>query len=254
MELVLDFSRAASADGDTIREGPAGRLLESLRYALAHDLPNQLLAVQGLARLVLEEQGERLDPAGRELLERLAAAARRADELTRSLADLARLVRLAGHEEEVAPALVVREAAAGVNLFFPELAIEYHVEDGLPTLRVSRFALYQLLVQLLRAAARTARPGTLLHVEVGAASTPEGIGFWVADDGAGLGPDQVQQLRDLAPGGRGMTTGNELGLVLVCQVVAGWGGSLRVRSSPDEGTRFTVRVPDHRERTEGDRP
>jgi signal transduction histidine kinase len=254
MERILDFSRAASADRDATGEGPAGRLLESLRHALAHDLPNQLLAVQGLARLVLEEQGERLDPAGRELLERLAAAARRADESARSLADLVRLVRLAGHEEEVALAPVVREAAAGVNLFFPGSAIEYHVEDGLPSLRVSRFALHQLLVQLLRAAARTARPGTLLHVEVGAASTPEGIEFWVADDGTGLSPDQVRQLSDLAPGGRGLTTGNELGLALVCQVVAGWGGSLRVRSRPDEGTRFTVRVPDHCERTEGGRP
>ena len=75
----------------------AERLLACFEKAVRHELPNQLVAIQGLARLVAEEQANRLDPEGRYQLDRLIALARRTDALVRVLADLARFSRPSGH-------------------------------------------------------------------------------------------------------------------------------------------------------------
>ncbi len=68
-------------------------LLALLQKALGHELPNHLVAVQGLARMLEMEQAERLDDEGKDYLRRLAAAAQRAHELARSLADRVRAER-----------------------------------------------------------------------------------------------------------------------------------------------------------------
>jgi len=61
--------------------------------ARAADKDDRLVAVQGLARLLLLEQDQRLDSEGKSYLNRLAAAVRQADEMVRALAELGRLLR-----------------------------------------------------------------------------------------------------------------------------------------------------------------
>src|SRR5688500_10101431 len=66
-------------------------LLEILRKSLAHDLPNQLVALQGLARVLEMEEGDRLGPDGKDYLRRMAAGAQRAHANIRSLAEMVKL-------------------------------------------------------------------------------------------------------------------------------------------------------------------
>ena len=63
-----------------------------MQKALGHELPNQLIAVQGLARL-LDTETERLSDDGKEYLQRLGAAAQRSHEMVRALADFLRALR-----------------------------------------------------------------------------------------------------------------------------------------------------------------
>ena len=86
-------------------------LLALLQKALGHDLPNQLLAIQGLARQLEMDQTERLDDEGKDYLCRLAAAARRTHDEVRGLADLVRAER-------------------SVKALLPGQAVEYHGRDS----------------------------------------------------------------------------------------------------------------------------
>jgi hypothetical protein len=81
----------SSADG--VSADRLAHLLAVLRQALGHDLPNQLIAVQGLARLLELEQGERLGAEGRDYLGRLAAGAAAAHARVAELAELVRQAR-----------------------------------------------------------------------------------------------------------------------------------------------------------------
>jgi signal transduction histidine kinase len=239
MDIHHDFGPDA-ADPTLPGRERRERLLACFQQALGHELPNQLVALQGLARMLDLEQGDRLDADGRGRLLRLADLARGADRLVRSLAEIGRLCRDPGPREAVCLAEAAREAAAEVNLLSPGQRVEYHFQEPSPVLTVSPRGLRHVLVQLIRNAAQAAVPGRALHVEVGGRRETAGVAWWVKDDGRGLSEAEAPNLFEPFVGGDGAG----LGLFLVRQVVAGWGGSVRVQSEPGRGATFTVFVRD----------
>jgi signal transduction histidine kinase len=212
------------------------RLLGCFQKALGHEFANQLVALQGLARLLVEEQSDRLDEEGRSLLLHVADLARRADGLARALADMGRVLRDPGPAEAVALPDVALEAAAEVNLLFPGWSVAYHFSREAAVLPVSRRSLRLVLVHLLRNAVQ-AGGGRRVPLDVGSRRTTEGVEWWVKDDGRGLTDTEQSNLFECFAGG---TAG--LGLFLVHQIVAAWGGAVTVESAPGEGTTFTVLV------------
>src|SRR5262245_23104961 len=90
----------------------AERLLACYQQAIGHDLPNRLVVLQGTARMLEQDAGERLDPALRADLVRLAELARRVHDFIAALADVGRTCRRAEPAEEVSLEEVCREAAA----------------------------------------------------------------------------------------------------------------------------------------------
>ncbi len=214
----------------------AERLLACFQKALGHELSNQLAAILGLARLV--EQAEGLDAENRALLARLAAQAQRTGELVQSLARIGKLSRAEPAGATAALGEVAREAAAEVNLMFKGRAIQYDFQEALPPVPVSAVALREVLVQLFRNAVEAALPERPSVIRVGACARADGVEFWVADNGHGLsdGPPALCEPFSPGPGSRGPG----LGLFLVRQVVAGWGGTLRVSSEAGRGTTWAV--------------
>jgi signal transduction histidine kinase len=216
------------------------RLLGCFQKALGHDLPNQLVALQGIARLVEMEQADRLDDEGRAHLLYLADLALRADGLVRRLAEVGRLTRDGGPIEETSLLEAAREAAAEVNMTTSGWSARYAIDPEAAILPVSRRSLRMVLVHLLRNAVQ-ADGGRASCVEVGSRPAADGVEWWVKDDGRGLPDAQAPRLFECFVGGG--TAG--LGLFLVRQIVARWGGALGVHSEPGAGATFTilVRVP-----------
>jgi signal transduction histidine kinase len=230
MEVHFDYDPTAGPGPEARARERADRLLDRYQQVLGHDLPNLLVALQGLARLVAAEYGECLDPEARALLERLADLARRADALARSTAALGKSGRDTAPATPVPLADAVREAIAESNFLCNGSAVEYDVAGNMPVLTVPRPVLHQILVQLLRNAASGGAPGRPLRVAVSARRYPGGVELRVADDGRGL-----------PPGGAGATdVADGPGLFLVRELVAARGGALRVSSQPGAGTAVTV--------------
>jgi signal transduction histidine kinase len=213
------------------------RLLGCFQKALGHELPNQLVALQGLARLIEMEQADRLDDEGRAYLLRLADLARRADGLVRTLAEIGRLTKDSGPVEEASLAEAVSEAAAEVNLTAPGWSLRYAIDPRAAVVPVSRRSLRLVLLHLLRNAVQS-DGGRASCVEVGSRRAANEVELWVKDDGRGLPETQAPRLFACFAGGG--TAG--LGLFLVRQIVAGWGGAIRVHSEPGAGASFTVLV------------
>jgi signal transduction histidine kinase len=228
--------------------GPAAaqrRLLACYQDALGHQLPNHLVALQGLARLLAETDGERLGPESRTYLDRLAALARQVDGTVRALAEVGRLCRDAcGGPTDVAD--VAREAGAEVSLLYSGHSVAYDFPQDLPPAAVSRQSVHAVLTQLLRNAVAAGRPGHLARVRVSARVLGRNVEVVVADDGRGLPPVPPERLfSPLQPAGCGTRLGEGLGLglFLVRQVAACWGGGLRVQSDEGRGTSITLQLP-----------
>ena len=236
---------AGGPDAEALRRrlAQAERLLACFQKAVGHELPNQLVAIQGLAQVLDLEEGERLSPDGREYLTRLAAAARRTHTLVRALADVGRAWRDRRLREPVALEDEVREAVAQVNQLSSGHPVEYHFSELTTVLTVPRLALRQVLVQLLKHAVQAAPDGRTPRVTVGARRTEAGAEFWVAGDSPGTPSGDPQDLFEPFAPGTGPTTGNGLGLFLVRLLVEDWGGSVHIQSVPGQCLTILVRSP-----------
>ncbi len=224
------------------------RLLTALQKALGHELPNRLLAIQGLTRLLDMEHGSSLDGDGKEYMQRLAAAAQRTHVLIKALADLIRLVRSAELPEVLSLPEALREAVAEVKQLCSGAAFEYHFPQTGPCVRVPRLALRQVALHLLRNAAQAALPDRSLRIAVGAREVGPSAEFWVSDNGRGIAAQQQAKLFE--PFSGSAAAGAGLGLFLVRHVIEAWGGVVRAESAPGQGSTFTVTLPSAPSRVE----
>jgi two-component system sensor histidine kinase KdpD len=229
MDFVLDFSQ----QGDTGQS-----LLACFQEALGHQLPNRLVAVQGLARLLEEESAG--GDEGRAVVGRIATLSEETHRLVRTLAEIGRLCRDARSPPAGDPVEAAREAGATLAVLFPGAILGYDFPEGLPAVIASQLSLSRALLELLRNAAQ-ASP-TPVPIEVGGRATAEAVEVWVADRGRGLPEGPAGRLFEPFHRG-GTSSGPGLGLFLVRQLVACWRGVLLVHSEAQQGSRFTLRIP-----------
>jgi signal transduction histidine kinase len=219
------------------------RLLALLQKALGHELPNQLLAIQGLARVLDMEEGERLGAESKEFLMRLAAAAQRTHELVRMLAEFIRATRAVPLDRPTLLATVVTQAVRDVGgRVSTAAAIECALPDGDIYLSIPSTALHRVLVELLRFAAGTIPADRKACLRVGALVTGEGVDLWVADNSAGLSEEQRARLLEPFAGRPVGAAGTGLELILAQHLVECWGGSLHIQSLPQQGNTFTAKL------------
>jgi signal transduction histidine kinase len=214
------------------------RLFVLLQKALGHELPNQLLAIQGLARVLDMEAGGGLGLEAKDFLARLAAASQRTHELVRMLAEFVRAARVPAPEQPTALATALAQALMEMRQSSAACRIDYDLPKGDLLLWMPGPALHRVLVELLRHACQAAPDAA---VQVGAGTTPDGIEFWIAHRGQVEDEAQLQRLLEPFAGRPPVGTGLEL--VLVRHLIEWWGGSLRVRCSADHGNRFIVTMP-----------
>lgn len=196
------------------------QLLALLQKTLGHELPNQLIAVQGLARLLDLEAGATLNPDCQDYLQRLAAAAQRAHETVRALGDFLRAIRTDRPVVRIALGEIVREVCAEVGPSFPGLTVEHAFPAPGPFVSLPAFALRQIVLQLLRHAHQGAGPGGTLTVS--GHEVEAGVELRIHDNGPPL-PAEAE------------ATPCGLGLALARQLLANWRATLAVQSLPEQG-------------------
>ena len=257
--LATDLSDRARAEEERRRHdalAQQSQKLESLGImagGIAHDFNNILGAVLGNADLALHSLDDRA--AVREALDQIAAAARRASDLTRQMLAYAGRASLRLEVLDLRPVLqdvlaLVRAAQSKKVTFLTEPMAEplwVHADPA---------QLAQVALNLLTNAAEAVgdRNGT---VELGAtraappaeariaAGVPD-AGRWirltVRDDGEGM-TEEVQR-RIFEPFFTTKRSGRGLGLSAVRGIIRAAGGVLVLESAPGRGSRFDVYLPE----------
>ncbi len=245
MDILYDYQPADPALAVANELRVLQQLQSCFQQALGHELPNRLVAVQGLARLLLLEQAERLDEEGRGYLERLAGAARQADEMVRALAELGRLLRDPGPLEDLDLGEMVREALAEVTVLYPGRLIEYHLADSFPALKMPRRPWQQVLSQLCRYLVESTPAASPCRLAIAGQARGDTVEVSVADQ---TSRTEAELKQPMEPFTGGIGLGKGLNLFPARMIVAGWGGRFAVQSLPGQGTRFVlgVRAGSHR--------
>jgi signal transduction histidine kinase len=128
-----------------------------------------------------------------------------------------------------------------------EREISCVIEEGLPPIEADREALSRALWNLLENAVKYSQaPG---RIEVRARRSGDSVRIEVADEGAGIPPEEqsavFQKFVRGAAAKREGIRGAGIGLALVKKIIEGHGGSVELESAPGRGSRFTLVLPCH---------
>ncbi|RMH38522.1 MAG: PAS domain S-box protein [Deltaproteobacteria bacterium] len=215
--------------------------LEAYAYTVSHDLKQPLRAVDGFARALAEEYGDRLDDTAREYLDRIAAAVEKMSGMIDGLLALSRVARGARTSEPVDLAALARRAAADLRAADPRRDVRFDIAESLPVAGDPRL-LAILVDNLLGNAWKFTAGRAPAVIEVG--RTGDGALF-VRDNGAGFDPtaaaDPFEPFARLHSSSEFAGTG--VGLATVKRIVDRHGGRVWIESAPGAGTTVYFTLP-----------
>jgi len=214
------------------------REIESLTYAIAHDLRAPLRTIEGFARALSEDTGEGLGEDGRRYLQHVLDASQKMSVMLEGLLSLARIYRAEMHPvplelTDVARGILDRLRAAEPARPVAVVIAENLAAEADPTL------LSTALEALLQNAWKFTRGREPARIEVGVQpATPpvyfvrdNGVGFDMRYAGKLFNPFQrLHSERDFEGAGIGLTTAQ--------RIVRRHGGRIWVEAAPDDGATF----------------
>jgi signal transduction histidine kinase len=217
----------------------ANQELESFSYSVSHDLRAPLRAIDGFSQALLEDEGERLSAQGRQLLQRLRAAATRMGQLIDDLLQLSRVGRSEMRRERVDLSALAHHVAEELQRSEPGRDVRFDIAEGLEAqgdARLLRVALENLLGNAWKFTSRcpTARIELFAENREGRplyTVRDNGVGFNMAYAGKLFSPFQRLHKATDFPG-----TG--IGLATVQRIVHRHGGSIEAEAGPGTGATF----------------
>jgi len=235
MEVAVDITEQKEMD----------RLKDEMISAVSHEMRTPLTAMLGYLDFLLENEVER--SRLQDYLRTVHEQTERLNELIGTTLDLQR-IRAGGG--------VVSASAVDIAPLLDEVCTLCHFDAGkyrlsvdstedLPQVHGNREQLVQVLNHLVANAVKFSPEGG--EITLGARSENGAVTVWVADEGIGIGGDDLERVFDSfyrvdntdtrSAGGTG------LGLTLVRELVRLHGGKVWVESEPGKGSTFYIRLP-----------
>ncbi|MFN8612207.1 MAG: response regulator [Vulcanimicrobiota bacterium] len=216
----------------------SNRELEGFTYSVSYDLRAPLGSVSNYVGLLREEFAERLSGKGKKYLDFVESGLERADRLIQGFLDLTQVARspLLPRETDLVelvhgllPSLPDYQR---VNWILPE-ELKITADPGLLST-----ALAQLLANAIKFTAKVPGP----EVEIGL--LPDGLTFFVRDNGAGFPADFADRIflpfqRQRLIGDAG---GAKIGLAIAHRAIVRHGGSIWAEGKPQSGAVFYFRL------------
>ena len=233
----------------TIRDVSERARLERLKSEFvataSHELRSPLTSIKGFVELL--ERSEGLNAKQREFVDVILLSTNRLVDLVNDLLDVARIEagQFEIHRRPTDMVEAVREVA---TLIEPRIAdksqeLDLQLPRVLPPALADPARLRQIATNLITNAHLYTPPQG--KIAVGLEAEEHTIVMTVSDTGRGMTAEEQEHIFDrFYRGADGRTVpGTGLGLSVVKSLVDLHGGSITVESEPDQGSRFTVRIP-----------
>jgi PAS domain S-box-containing protein len=222
----------------------ANKELESFSYSVSHDLRAPLRAIQGFAKILVEDHTKSLDVEGNRVLDVICANTKNMGQLIDDLLAFSRI----GRQEFVRSTLDMKElaqaAADDLQAAYPEFRGGVTVLDMPPAsgdLTTVRQVLMNLVGNAMKFAAQAAEP----RIEVGAQSGSVENVYYVKDNGAGFDMKYVQKLFTIFQRLHSTSEfhGTGVGLAIVKRIVNRHGGRVWAEGEAGKGATFYFSLP-----------
>jgi PAS domain S-box-containing protein len=222
----------------------ANHELEAFAYSVSHDLRGPLRAIDGFARILIEDYADKLDAEGRRVLNVVCANAQKMDQLITGLLTLSRVTRggiqFARVDMTALAQAVYREIASPET----QAAFTFSVAP-LPDAVGDSTLLGQVWSNLIGNAIKYTRPKAERRIEIG--GRPEnGLNiYYVKDSGVGFNPDYTAKLFGVFQRLHKVEEfeGTGVGLAIVQRIVHRHGGQVWAEGHLNQGATFYFALP-----------
>lgn len=218
--------------------------LDSFVYRVSHDLKAPVVSLYGMASVLLEDYGERLDEHGKHYLKRVMANAGMMERLIADLLAYSRVGRSALVPERLQTETVVRNLLNQCSAEIEEKKIQITLRSPLPEVTFDRMRLEQIFLHLFTNAIRFMGNQPHPAIEIGGSADGRSATFHVRDNGIGIDPQHheiifgvFERLKEVEVEGTGM------GLALVKKIIDLADGRIWVESTKGEGAAFFFSLP-----------
>jgi PAS domain S-box-containing protein len=253
VEIAEDITERLSME-EQLRQAQKMESLGTLAGGIAHDFNNILSAILGYAELALAEAAG--DAQLGEYLRGIHKAGDRATDLVRQILTFSR--RGTTELKPLKIDLIIKEALKLLRSTLPStISIVQRVSPDLDAILADPTQIHQIIMNLCTNASHAMTPAggrltvTLEQKELGTdffrrfvdAQPGSYLQLCVSDTGCGMTPEIMAAIFDPYFTTKDLGEGTGLGLAVVHGIVKEYGGDIRVRSKPGQGTTFELYFP-----------
>jgi PAS domain S-box-containing protein len=223
------------------------RELEAFSYSVSHDLRAPLRAIDGFARILVDEHASALSVEGHRVLNVVMRESQRMGRLIDDLLAFSRLGRQALQPVEIDLAALVSEVYREQAAQSPGRKIQLQV-TALPRANADPALMRQVLVNLVDNAIKYTRRRDLAQIEVGGSVRGSENVYYVKDNGAGFDPRYADKLFGVFQRlhTEAEFEGTGVGLALVQRIINRHGGRVWAEAQVDQGATFYFTLPSRR--------
>lgn len=236
-------------DGD---EAMSSRFLDQLAYSekmaelgqlavgVIHELNTPLSVIAAATQLIMREDG--LPEHVLELLERIGSEAQRLSQMSRSMLTFGRLD--SGVKGEADINLVIRDVLQLLTYEIQKrsVTVSQALDHRIPILPLDDGRLKQVFINLVMNSLHAMEGGGTLALTTVVSGDNE-CEINVSDTGHGIPEEKMEHIFEPFYTTKEAGQGTGLGLFVTREIVHAMGGSIRVASSNDHGTCFTLCLP-----------
>ncbi|KCZ71445.1 PAS domain S-box [Candidatus Methanoperedens nitroreducens] len=213
--------------------------LEAFSYSVSHDLRAPLRSIDGFSQALLEDYSEKLDPQGKDYLQRVRAASQRMSQLIDDLLALSRVTRREMKRERVDLSSLAKNIAGELKRREPGRKVEFIIAPGLvvngdaPLLQI-------VLENLLGNAWKFTSKNKTSKIEFGITEHEGKPAYFVRDNGVGFDMAYADKLFTPFQRLHAATEfpGTGIGLATVKRIIQRHGGQVWAQGKVGEGATF----------------
>jgi signal transduction histidine kinase len=218
--------------------------LEAFVYTASHDLKAPVVSIYGMASVLMEDYGDKLDQQGKHYLERLMSNAGFMEQLITDLLEFSRVGRREEKPEMLNAEEIIKNVLDQCYTSINTRSVKVTCSTPLPSIFFDRTRLIQVFLNLISNSIKFMGDQAEPMVEIGGQSTERFVEFYVKDNGIGIDPQHhhlifgvFQRLKEVEVEGTG------IGLAVVKKIVDLAGGKIWFESKKGAGTTFFFQLP-----------
>lgn len=219
--------------------------LTEFAYSIAHDLKAPLRAMQGFSTALQEDFGDKLDGVAEEYLQHIASGATRMGHMIDDLLEYSRMGRGDLPMEVLDVKQMVSDVVTSLRSVIEDRAAKVTIIGEWCEIEGQASILTSVLQNLIANGLKFVAPGIRPEITVAGSVVRSGLEITISDNGIGIPEDCHDKIFQIFHrlNDRSDYPGTGVGLAMVKKGVVFHYGSIKVASSPNAGSTFTIRLP-----------